>query len=321
MLVFPVLRGLPPLSAASDSAAPSSWVNKEITSVVNTSKIPSSIPASRNEIPAGNLIIKDKLWASLKADNSTPIDFNNLVFDKECQHPEFKQKIEKYKSYPYKKVGDYRDAKYNTSTGKDARPVHFDPDGRDTATHGTEFEAVLLSVINCNLQLVPVVKQFKLQGKQPGSGESAKTGTTFLNSERVSTVSLKYMTSNFYAAMDYAQKSTSVFLNKPRNPLNTMPVVVVGDGIGGQQVYSDVSNEVGYKRLNIRIIAFRNEEDKKAGMEWLRKARDELDIAEIDSLRFCTFKELRGCMRDYDLTDPRCDKPDVASLWANSRGL
>jgi len=259
---------------------------------------------------------------SLKYDKNDSLDFGNYAFNKSQQEssPSLRELIEKYKTYRYKTIGEYREAKHYPS-GKDIRPESFDPTGRHVAAHGTNFEALLRSSINCNLQITPGLRAFKLQGKQHESGESAIEGTTHLNCKYVSTVGLGGMTSDFSAVKGYARLAASVFLKGARNNFNTIPVVIIGDGIGEYSVMSDVPNEVGYKRLNIRIVAFKNEEDKKVGIDWLGKVRDELGVSNVTSLRFCVFEDLDATIRNYGLRNSKSSSPRISSLWEKSESL
>ena len=260
--------------------------------------------------------------SSLKLDENKILNFRHYIFSgrQKTYSESFNSMIQRYHSYPGMTVGEYRQAK-NYPSGKDLRPDFFDPKGDNTAAHGTHLEALLQASVNCNLQLAAGLKSFKLLGKQHESGEGAKTGTSHLNCKYVSTVALICLTSSFSDVKKYAKYATSCFLKGNENIFNKIPVVVIGDGVSKCNVSSDISNEVGYKRLNIRIVAFENEEDKNIGTQWLRKVRDEFDISEINSLKICTYKELDAIMRYHGFNHPDTDLPNISSLWQSLENL
>lgn len=258
----------------------------------------------------------------LKTDGSKRLDFSKYVFDDmmKVYSPEFRALIEKYNNYQYSTVEEYKQAK-NYPSGKDIRPTFFEPNGENLAAHGTNLETLLLASINCNLQITPGIKNFKLQGGQHKSGESARTGTTHLNARAVSTVALGTITSHFDDVKRYAEHSASTFLTRDKNSINSIPVVIIGDGVKKIPVRSDISNEVGYKRLNTRIVAFKNEEDKNIGIQWLRKIRDDFDVPEIDTLKFCYFKELRSYSQARKGGILNATLPSISSLWGRSESM
>lgn len=258
------------------------------------------------------------LWISFKADDNTLIDFTRFVFKDTRQETLLRNR---YKNYPKITISDYRRMSNYPDDGiKDSRPLLFDANANNVVVHGTDLEAVLKSVLNCNMQIAPVIKQFKLQGVQPGSGESAQTGTSKRNCRYVSVFYLKYLTSNFSGAIEYATNAASVFRTGNDNFFNKIPVVVVGDAIHLSSSYSGLGNEMLCKRLNIRLLAFKDEADKEMAMEWLRITRDQEGIAEINSIRFCTFEDLDQCLRRQPYLH-QSDVPDIASLWEKSAGL
>lgn len=301
---------------------------------MNISNITPNVPLSQSSplINSHSNSIKDNITtvhntagislSSLEFDKIAPLNFNHYFFNQyqQAHSPTFRSLIAKYRAYPHKTLGEYREAK-QYPTGKDIRPQFFDPEGSNIAAHGTNFETLLRASINCNLQIVPGLKVFKLQGGQSETGESAYTGTTHLNCEVVSTVDLRTLTSDFREVKRYAHHAASDFLQGDENVFNTTPVIIIGDGINKSRVSSGISNEVGFKRLNIRIIAFKNEESRKTGIEWLRKVRDEFGVSDITSLKTCTFKELNSIVSYYGIDNPKSSPPLISSLWEKSESL
>lgn len=194
---------------------------------MNVSNITPNIPLSQSSplVDSRSNSIKDNITtvhntagislSSLRFDKKYPLDFNTYFFNQHQQKhiPNFRSLIAKYRAYPHKTLGEYREAKKYPS-GKDFRPQFFDPEGPNIAAHGTNLETLLRASINCNLQIVPGLKVFKLQGEQSETGESAFTGTTHLNCEVVSTVNLGYLTSDFRDVKKYAQSAASVFFKR-----------------------------------------------------------------------------------------------------------
>lgn len=288
-------------------------VNKAMSLGINSVASCSALP--EYELTENVTLVSNALtdrWLSFKADVNMAIDFTKFIFRNTRQE---RQLTFRYEKYPITTISTYRRiTNYPDPGSKDSRPLSFDPLRANVVAHGTNFEAVLRAIINCNLQIVPVIKQFKLQGIQPSSGESAKEGSTALNCRYVSTVYLKNLASKFSYAIEYAHKAASEFRAQSDDFFNSMPVVIIGDGFKLSSGGSDIPNEMQAKRINIRILAFKNEKEKERAMAWLNRTYREMGIEEIKSLLFCTFKDLNECLRKNGNSWSDRDVPDIPSL-------
>ncbi|MEG3130420.1 hypothetical protein SC171_21855 [Pantoea cypripedii] len=223
----------------------------------------------------------------------------------------------KYGNYGHTTTEGYRAAKRYPS-GIDCRPVEFDPMGNDNVAHATTFEAVIRAIIHCNLQIVPLLKQFKLDGIPPEYIAMTNRGATHFDCTHVRAVKLNTFTSNFYE-LDYLAKDMVALLAQgDDNLFKTVSVIIIGNGIGDEYVHSEIDNDTGLKRIDIRVIAFETDGDKQKGIECLRIIGEKLKIPAVADLRVCTFPELHACQRDYGLLNDRTARPDIASLYEKS---
>ncbi len=186
--------------------------------------------------------------------SDTPIDFNHFYQSSTYRNLNFLRSRhaadeKKYTDYRYKTVGEYKANKnYPNSNSKDRRPLKFNPLSDNMGAHGTNFDSILNCIFNTNSQLVPMIKQVKLQGRGPSVGERSSA----LNIHNVSTVRLKCSDNSFRDVIDYA-----MLAGRTGNSLSNadifscMPVVVIGDGVDSVPV-NGIPDEVGYSRLNIR---------------------------------------------------------------------
>ncbi|MFV8461345.1 hypothetical protein ACNO7T_09350 [Vibrio campbellii] len=263
-----------------------------------------SVTNSRRSSFASNIKNVRNIDTSSYFQKSKSVDFSSMESAIDEIHEAYSMFIrsellpslnEKYKSgnYQYKTVDEYKMAKSYPS-GIDERPYYFDRRGRNLAVHGSNMDTVIKSIINCNRQLVPSLKQIKLQGEMPSTGIS--NGTTNLNQKYVSTISLS-------CAIDYANKS----IREEKGEASSIPVVILGDGIGEHGVKSGVQNEVGYKRLNMRILSFRNEAEKSLCQKSLEDIRAVIGMD--DSIRLCTHEMLTKCGND------------IEAQWENSQPI
>nr|WP_253308994.1 ankyrin repeat domain-containing protein [Rickettsia endosymbiont of Ceutorhynchus assimilis] len=69
--------------------------------------------------------------------------------------------------------------------------------------------------------------------------------------------------------------------------LSSIPVVVLGDRIGGNRIKSSIDNEYGCERFNIRVIIV-NEKHK----EYIRNLIDQINPKIARSIMYCTCKEI-----------------------------
>jgi hypothetical protein len=223
----------------------------------------------------------------------------------------------KYGNYGHTTTQGYRTEKHYPS-GNDCRPAAFDPMSNNNVAHATTFEAVIRAIIHCNLQIVPLLKQFKLEGIPPGYISITNRGATHFNCTHVRAVKLSALTSNFFELDILAKDMVALSAQGDNNLFRTVPVIVIGNGAEGKDVHSEVSNETGLKRINIWGIAFETEEDKRKGIECLKIIGETLKIPEVADLRICTIPELHASLRWHDLCDGRTDRPDIASLYEKS---
>lgn len=261
-------------------------------------------------------------------DKSTPIPFEKLDFN-DIRHrtlseefmrvdlEEIRQEfVRKYADdrFPYKTIREY--LAYTSSPGPDDidyRPDSFDPHDDNNVAHGTNLDVVTHAIVNCGLQLVPGITQLLLLGKQHDITYKADPKLTWLLNVAVRATTLRALRSNFsdveQFAIDAAQETTNI--------LSSIPVVVIGEGINERDMYAGLSNEFAYARVNIWILALKDEIDKRIVMEWFKKVRDALGIEEINSLMFCTLKDVSDCRRKTG----RATRPDLASLMEKCHTL
>lgn len=223
---------------------------------------------------------------------------------------------EKYRdgAYPFKTVNQYKKAKGYPSR-IDVRLLDFDPKKETTrltvCAHGTSLESVLRAIRRTNMQLVPGIKQIKLTGSLSKTGESG--GVTDINRKYVSTVPLWCRSSHYDDVIEYAKAASTKF-NKSTSRESTIPVVAIGDGVGETTVVSNVENEVGFKRVNIRIVACQNIEERDQTAALLKKEMQKSGSnADIRNLRLCTFDDLQKArMKIPSYPYPF---PDIPVLW------
>ncbi|MEZ2578453.1 hypothetical protein [Buttiauxella ferragutiae] len=257
--------------------------------------------------------------------DSIKIDFSQLVSKSTTQSvndPRFTPLERKYLPYRFNTVGDYKQAK-KYPQGIDCRPIldfealqikagstvdFMDYDDRlSLCAHGTNLQSVLSAVVHSNLQLIPGIKQIKLCGKLPETGESC--GVTKLNRKYVSTVSLKYDHSTYDDVIKYAFSAANSF-NLSKSYTSKIPVVVLGEGVAeGEYVYSRVHNETVYRRVNIRILAFRNKVELTFAQSELLKMQALRGDREIEGIRLYTYDDLRAATSEDGFS------PDMQKLW------
>lgn len=286
----------------------------------------SSSPLAAKLLSATNTPLttcSDTLLARYRASKETPADFsrfNYYQFDPWSVAALRK----KYAHYPCQTIGEYHQQNhYPNGNRRDYRPPHFNPAGNTVCAHGSNFAAVLKAELNCHAQLVAVIKQFKLQGTQPASGESAYFGTTALNCRYVSAVDLHCKNASFNVAKKYAQDAATKFRIGQPDFFNSMPVVVIGEGIARRKgkLDTDKPKERAYKRVNIRLLALQNEQDKLAAMHWLKKASLISHFPHPDPIRFCTWAQLDACSKQSAPPDNHQISTNLPALWDLSQPL
>jgi hypothetical protein len=261
--------------------------------------------------------VHEKQTISPLEDTSPRIDFSPMIIQA-SKHPSYKgqQNLDRYKNYPDETVARYK-ARKKYPSGIDIRPPTFNPNGKNVCAHGTNLESVLKAIQGTNMQLVPGIKQVKLLGSLPQTGESS--GTTPLNRKYVSAVDLSMYTSCYSMAIGYAENASSNF-NKSNKPESYIPVVVIGDGVIRQDVYGcDVRHETAYKRVNIRILAFKDDGDKAFAANQLRELqKSNWEIRwEIRNIRLCTFAQLKETTTKPQIFFTHTI-PDVSALWSRA---
>ncbi|MDE1187565.1 MAG: hypothetical protein PW844_13970 [Pantoea sp.] len=282
--------------------------------------------------PALNLSHIEKDTAGLLAlfhiDKSTPISFETLNFN-DFRHrtlyeefmrvdlEEIRQElVRKYGGdrFPYKTIQE--NLAYTSPPEPDDidyRPEAFYPYAENNVAHGTNLDVVTHAIINCGLQLVPGITQLLLLGKQHDITFKANPELTWLLNVAVRATSLRALHSNFRDAEQFALDATK----ESTNLLSSIPVMVIGEGVNERDMYAGLSNEFAYARVNIWILALKDEMDKRIVMEWFKKVRDRLGIEEINSLMFCTLKDISDCRRRTG----RATRPDLAALMEKSHTL
>ncbi|MFC0692370.1 hypothetical protein, partial [Paraburkholderia humisilvae] len=190
----------------------------------------------------------------------------------------------------YFTTGEYRRA---GNDGINARPAEFKVSA--LVGHGTNFESALKGILNANLQLVPQIRQFELQGSNPTTGEaSGKSGATELNRSYVSTSGDPI--SDFSVNKQYATRSSdsNAHLNEVNTRFATMPVVIWGDGVGAGQMTGRVGSEVPFQRVNMRVLAFKDTSSRDEARRVLQQIGEHYGVPEIAKLRLATFDDLDG---------------------------
>ena len=202
-------------------------------------------------------------------------------------------------------VGDYRDKEIFIDTHKHKKAYYRCPEASkpELCVHGTNLYSALLALKLAGGNLIPSNKQKKIFGP-PMTGESY--GETPLNQKYVSTVSLNTLSSTFSDAIMYAEGAiyrfrksiefNSIILMGKASPalLNTyvrlskIPCVIIGTGTGLTGVYSEIKNEVGFKRVKILTLAVPDDDCKKEVMESLTKLtkNNEINVVLISDLKY-----------------------------------
>nr|WP_310617265.1 hypothetical protein [Pantoea cypripedii] len=258
--------------------------------------------------------------SSFLIDKNTPIsfehfDFNDMSHEKmsdeawkaesEAMRLHLKEKYEG-KPYPDESVGKYISShKYPSARGKDYYPLKFDANGDNIMTHGTKLAVVLYSLANCNLQIVPAIKQLKLLGKIHSDIKltNAENFYQLCSQVLVSRLSLKNCT--FHDVKELARLAAL----HGDDLFNTIPIVVIGDGSEPGELFANVEAQGTCKRLNIRILACSDENTKNITLDCLQKIFDITKNDRIKNIRVCTWDALE---RKNDR-----DTPDIGYIQAS----
>ncbi|MDF7657994.1 hypothetical protein PUG81_03360 [Erwiniaceae bacterium L1_54_6] len=213
-------------------------------------------------------------------------------------------------NFSMKTVGEYRASLPSPQPGDiNCRPAAFDPDKNNVA-HGTNLDVVTHAIINCGMQLVPGFEQLLRLGQQHEYTGKANPELSWLLSVAVRATKLGNLHSNFNDAESFAREAAK----ETTNLLSAIPVVVIGDGVNQRDMYANLDNEFAFERINIWLLALKDDNDKRIVMDWLRLVRDTLGIAEIDKLGFCTFDDIDEC--HWENGNPV--RPNLASLMEKS---
>ncbi|MEG3130073.1 hypothetical protein SC171_17840 [Pantoea cypripedii] len=258
--------------------------------------------------------------SSFFIDKNTPIDFEHFDFNdmshqkmsdeawkaaSEAMRLHFKEKYEG-KPYPDESVGKYiYSHKYPSARGKDYYPLKFDANGDNIMTHGTKLAVVLYFLANCNLQIVPAIKQLKLLGKIHSDIKLTNAENFYQLCSQVLVSRLNLKNCSFFDVKELARlaaQSGESFFDK-------IPIVVIGDGSEPGSLFAATEAKSTCKRLNIRILACPDEDAKKITLDCLQKIFDITKNDRIKNIRVCTWDALE---RKNDR-----DTPDIGYIQAS----
>ncbi|WP_416412593.1 hypothetical protein [Pantoea sp. App145] len=283
--------------------------------------------------PTLNLTHIENNQANLLADyhiaKDTPISFESYDFNNDAVLLRFppghiRDEIETIRqglirqfadgNFPYKTVGEYLSHVRTPQPGTiNYRPAIFDPHAENNVAHGTNLDVVTHSIINCGLQLVPGIMQQLLLGKQHEYTSKTNPELAYLLSLAVRATKLRCTSSHFHDAEEFARKAAQ----ETTNLLSSMPVVVIGDGIDQRNMYANLDNEFAFARVNIWLLALKDETDKRIVMDWFRAVRETLGIEAINQLMFCTFDDIDNCHWENGYPV----RPNLAALMAKSHTI
>ncbi|QGY29010.1 hypothetical protein [Pantoea cypripedii] len=261
-------------------------------------------------------------------DKDTPISFENINFEDQAMLFRIWDITARYEldkirqdlkatyadgNFPCKTIGEYRASLPAPQPGDiNFRPAAFDPDKNNVA-HGTNLDVVTHAIINCGLQLVPGMEQLLRLGQQHEYTDKANPELSWLLSVAVRATTLSNLHSNFHDAESFAREAAK----ETTNLLSAIQVVVIGDGVNQRDMYANLNNESAFERINIWLLALKDDNDKRIVMDWLRLVRDTLGIEEINKLRFCTFEDIDDCRWE----DSHPVRPKLAELMEKSHTI
>ncbi|MEG3130075.1 hypothetical protein SC171_17850 [Pantoea cypripedii] len=271
----------------------------------------------------------DGLLAEYHIDKNTPISFESLNLNNRSMlfriwHEVARIELDEIRQrlintyidgdFPCKKVGDYLASLPVPQPGDlNFRSAAFDPAAENNVTHGTNLDVVTHAIANCGMQLVPGIEQLLRLGKLHEYTGKANPELAYLMSVAVRASKLRSTGSNFYDVKDFALKAAQ----ETTNLLSAIPIVIIGDGINQRNMYANLDNEFGFERVNIWLLALKDDTDKRIVMDWFRLVGKKLGIEGINQLMFCTFDDLDNCHweKGYPV------RPNLAALMAKSHRI
>lgn len=303
-------------------------VNRNTTASVNPIPVEQVAGTSQTTINVSHVANKSNYdLSSFYIPMDTPITFDNFNFnDVSYQNmwaggwrenmAALRQALkQKYEAQPYRyaNVGIYRQAKhYPAGNSIDHRHSKWILTGNNRLAHGTNAAVILYSVINCNLQIVPVIKQLKLLGMEHPYIKNLSEGNYYQLCKGVR-ASLLSSISSFRDAQELAKTAAQ----NNENFFSSMPVVAFGEGIEASHLYQNVDNQIATKCLNIRGLACRNKQEKNILLECLKEIYDTTKNEKIKEIRVCTFDVLDNTILKTD----SLRRPDLEYVLASSDTL
>ncbi|MBP2197571.1 hypothetical protein [Pantoea cypripedii] len=271
----------------------------------------------------------DSLLAEYTIDKNTPIsfasfDFNNHADLFRIQDANVRYELDTIRQglmrqvggsdFPYKTVGQYLACIRTPQPGTvNYRPDAFVPNANNNVIHGTNLDVVTHAVASCDLQLVPGILQQMLLGKQHACTSKANPELAWLFSLAVRATKLNELQSRSHDALKFALQAAQ----ETNNLLSSIPVVVIGEGINQRNMYAGLKNEFAFERINIWLLALKDDIDKRIVMDWFRLVGKTLGIENINQLMFCTFEDIENCSKEHG--NPI--RANLAALMAKSHQI
>lgn len=169
------------------------------------------------------------------------------------------------------------------------------------------------------------------------TGSSTKKGSNEFTGQYVSGMSLNTNKDSLLVPKMFAEKSSSKYLYDPKkdnmnniscrwrgnttmdipDAIKKVPIICIGDGIDVVSMgrKKELENQVYCKRVNIRIAAFENEQDKKDAAVWLKLIRDQYGVSEVSPLKFCTYKDLDSVSAGHGVWPCNSIRINIGDLW------
>ncbi|MEG3130074.1 hypothetical protein SC171_17845 [Pantoea cypripedii] len=283
--------------------------------------------------PALNLThinnIPDSLLAEYKIDKNTPItfesfDFNNHAALFSIKDANVRSELDAIRlglmkqfgggNFACKTVGEYIANFRVTRPGTiNCRPAAFVPAASNNVTHGTNLDVVTHAIASCDLQLVPGMTQQLLLGKQHTYTSKANPELAWLLSMAVRATKLNELDSSCHDAIKFALQAAQ----ETTNLLSSIPVVVIGEGVNQGNMHAGLKNEFSFARVNIWLLALKDDIDKRIVMDWFRLVGKTLGIENINQLMFCTFEDIENCSKE----NGNPIRPNLAALMEKSHTI
>lgn len=301
-------------------------VNRNTTASVNPIPVEQAAGTSQSTIDVSHVANRSRYdLSSFYVPRNTPITFDRFDFN-DSSHTTIwaggwrgslaamQQTLkEKYEAQPYRyhNVDTYiKEKHYPNANSIDHRPEQWIHTGNNRLAHGTTAAVVFYSIINCNLQIIPTIKQLKLLGMEHKYIKDLSEGNYYQLCTHVRVNLLSGI-----CGFGNAQELASAAAHNNDDFFAAMPVVAFGDGVAAGVLYQNTDEEITDKRLNIRGLACRNTQEKNILLQCLKEIYEKTKDERIKEIPVCTYETLDNTIiKNIDSQG----RPDLGYILASS---